>query len=860
MVSKYNPLTINVPPLNYTYKVEKPLLTETLNKLSVMQGSQIQKFLENHGNHSNKRYYSPIVGENFDFHTSYNNSGMYFNYQDYATSNGPSTILDPIRRLCGLFWTQEYVQKSNSRYNSVNFSNIAFFRSVVDESHIPMTVNFTSYKKSSEDSLESEEWVLLNTNVSHLSKDEEYRSLIEDNVFDRTYEDFTFSGPKFYEKSDFNSGQDGVLTNFAEVKGDYNYFDRDYELASYPTYLHEAMLPNMYVFFAYQEQPSEAQNPAYKSLLTLNGKIDINKHQEMFSAEKKEVSQKRITPTEKYFSSWSNVANTLQSTAQIGNIVFKYGNIHLSAEDVKKIQSYGGRKELFPMWMDIQFTTDRIVEFAETLKETQVMGLLQSSLMEAIRSGSLSSERVVTAFTQKNNTVRQVSESHITGIPMQLTNTESSLSYFDMSSWMEDIVNGAAFPTDLLYSTFLGTLDESMRVTNEPKYDFFKSLMSVILKGKIRKLLRKHCRTMQEIFSGKQCYNETVMYRIEKHDGDNSNGAPLQTFYVPNSQELDVFQYIDTQVKYGKKYTYVIYAYQMVVGNKYSYIDSEFRRDSGGWSSMLVRNEPSLRIYEQEVYKKTNILMDNPAVSPEVQFVPYKGVKDKIKIVMNSGVGRYTLPYQTIEFEEQEQYRKMQEAQNKDIVSDILTFETDDYPSFYEIRRMGTKPKSYKDFAGKLVQRISTEQDDLIASGAAFVDKIKPNKKYYYCIRAIDNHGSVSYPSPVYEVEMVDDKGSVYPIVRVVEFEEEVKSQNNISARRYLRISPSMAQTILNEEASELIDADTVVGVDDVVLGVAEESVWDRKFKIRLVSKSTGRKIDFNVKFTHEHDKLSEDI
>ena len=68
-----------------------------------------------------------------------------------------------------------------------------------------------------------------------------------------------------------------------------------------------------------------------------------------------------------------------------------------------------------------------------------------------------------------------------------------------------------------------------------------------------------------------------------------------------------------------------------------------------------------------------------------------------------------------------------------------------------------------------------------------------------------------------------------------------------------------MPQTILNEEASGLVDAESVADVTDVTLGIADESVWNRKFKIRLVSKSTGRKIDFNVKFTHKHNKLNED-
>jgi len=37
-------------------------------------------------------------------------------------------------------------------------------------------------------------------------------------------------------------------------------------------------------------------------------------------------------------------------------------------------------------------------------------------------------------------------------------------------------------------------------------------------------------------------------------------------------------------------------------------------------------------------------------------------------------------------------------------------------------------------------------------------------------------------------------------------------------------------------------------------LGVLEQKVWDQKYKVRLVSKKTGRKIDINIEFKHRGD------
>ena len=41
---------------------------------------------------------------------------------------------------------------------------------------------------------------------------------------------------------------------------------------------------------------------------------------------------------------------------------------------------------------------------------------------------------------------------------------------------------------------------------------------------------------------------------------------------------------------------------------------------------------------------------------------------------------------------------------------------------------------------------------------------------------------------------------------------------------------------------------------DGPVLGVGGETIWGKKFKIRLVSKKTGKKLDFKLEFKTEHE------
>ena len=84
---------------------------------------------------------------------------------------------------------------------------------------------------------------------------------------------------------------------------------------------------------------------------------------------------------------------------------------------------------------------------------------------------------------------------------------------------------------------------------------------------------------------------------------------------------------------------------------------------------------------------------------------------------------------------------------------------------------MDTKPKSYQDFKNGYVKIAETDVNPFTAqsaTAASFIDSIEPNKKYYYTFRAVDVHDKISNPSPVYQVEIINDNGTILPISRSV--------------------------------------------------------------------------------------------
>ena len=83
--------------------------------------------------------------------------------------------------------------------------------------------------------------------------------------------------------------------------------------------------------------------------------------------------------------------------------------------------------------------------------------------------------------------------------------------------------------------------------------------------------------------------NEVIAYRIEKIGGPVSGDSPtqsvLQNFWIFNNEDIENLNFIDSQVKYNKDYTYRVYAYHIVNGFKYKYSNLQISRIIGAVNS-----------------------------------------------------------------------------------------------------------------------------------------------------------------------------------------------------------------------------------------------------------------------------------
>ena len=277
--------------------------------------------------------------------------------------------------------------------------------------------------------------------------------------------------------------------------------------------------------------------------------------------------------------------------------------------------------------------------------------------------------------------------------------------------------------------------------------------------------------------------------------------------------------------------------------------------------SIKIIELPFARPYSGDVSFGRGTMLDSPPMPPEIDVVPYRGIDYQILLLMNTGAGAEDFEPIIFNPEEQIYILKLQEM-IVDPNERKVRYKNDDPSTQFEVYRMETKPYSYEDFKDNFRATVKTESEQngfMPASSAALRDLIQPNRKYYYMFRALDLHGHASHPSPVYEVELINNDGAIYPSVRAVEFEsvENVKIPLK-KVNRFLQISPTLGQSQLDESA--LVEANDGESLDraptgtNLPLGLEEEKVWGKKFKIRVTSKTTGKKLDLNITFKKKYD------
>jgi hypothetical protein len=370
-------------------------------------------------------------------------------------------------------------------------------------------------------------------------------------------------------------------------------------------------------------------------------------------------------------------------------------------------------------------------------------------------------------------------------------------------------------------------------------------------------------RSFEEVLHGMTAHTETLMYIVRKKTSPAATEA-IQTFYISPEFRTDApTVYFDTQVKYDTNYYYEIDKVVLVFGTQYQYVNltsvtsNPANENTGLPIEAKIQMETAPAVKALVVPYTTGdgmkaIIIDKPPVPPEIRFYPYKGINDKLKILLNSSTGRLSSAPVIINESDKDYFVQEYRTQTGDwsvgydgMVANgaKIAFRSDDPVDAYEVFRLTSPPSAYTAFAGTEILI-----DPVRGVPGSFEDTLTPNTKYYYCARSIDVHGNRSNPTHIYEIEIVDNNGQIFIKQRVFSYEH-TKEDFIKDGRRFIYIEPTFAQTLLHSNTATGTPSVTNPPGPSILGDEGVDSVWGKEFKVRLTSKKTGRKVDLNLTF-----------
>ena len=364
-----------------------------------------------------------------------------------------------------------------------------------------------------------------------------------------------------------------------------------------------------------------------------------------------------------------------------------------------------------------------------------------------------------------------------------------------------------------LGSTFLAHLDagHSGNISSYKEDDDTCSYFESFIRAQVFKV------KLAELIKNSSGEPFTTAFKMEKY-GDDTEAVSIHYFF--NYAEVEQFLYFDTQIAYGKSYEYKI---KVING--------------------MVRDGELLFI-EEPYYSESVFILDSPPIAPDIEFLTYRGIDNKVLILFNQMIDKKALVPVYINDSDYDTFEEQYRSQNI-VEPNPIIFESDD-PVDFELFKLTKKPVEYSDFSNNNYTFINSNG----MTAASIEDTIVPNQTYYYTFRAQDKHGHISNPTPVYEFILNKEGETLYPKIRIVDFAKpEPPIQKNKTFKKYVKIGLSPRQYQIPPGLVPSIGQDLVN--TDIPIGVSDDNLLasNRTFKFRIRSKNTGKLIDINVTF-----------
>lgn len=685
-----------------------------------------------------------------------------------------------------------------------------------------------------------------------------WQTLINDissSVSGELFYDKTFESRIAYDTTQFGGRTLTPGGFWANVVAEYEYYDSEYEDIVESRNLNEKFIPVGFFLFGEaipftesdegDKKPQPEKSDDIMKVLTLNGKIppndvpqNVKKKEDprQLIAEKGErtINADSENPLKKYYKNYVEKVEEGEDS----DIADKNSNLLYSSTAYQSLLERAESKTSFPMHIDVSFNTEQAIEFGEVLSNSDLGLALPLYFLQR-----------KTEQTQNKLDFIEYQSNLANDVIFQ--QTPKKIDSIDLDEWYSDFLQSFElydWPLIEENSTIMvSSNSDELKILKDEVGKFKKTLLLTVLRAKIKNIIDSKLRTPKKIFADQNSYYETIFYEIIRYRiNDNGAEEKQQTIYLVNNNDIDVFEYVDTQVRYNKEYNYKINSVGVVFGNEYEYEKVEILGDPNtGLAEVVVKTKPSIELVSVPYYEENAFMFDKPPVPPEIVFDTFRNINDKLLIRLRQNAGDFFDKPIAFNDREQEEFNKIAKNQ-KLFVGGPIQFASDDYIKQYEVYRLDRMPKSYLDFSNCRKRRLDVRR------GTAFIDNIEPNVEYYYIARSIDFHSHYSNPTEIYKIKLVEDSDINYLILDVVDITKQPPKKASKKGRKYLYISPSLQQSMINLKDSKLTNASSAKNKKPK-LGVRRETIFGKNLKVRIKSIHTGKIFDINYNISKEH-------
>ena len=269
--------------------------------------------------------------------------------------------------------------------------------------------------------------------------------------------------------------------------------------------------------------------------------------------------------------------------------------------------------------------------------------------------------------------------------------------------------------------------------------------------------------------------------------------------------------------------------------------------------------EPCLEIIEVPLLRKKIKVLDNPP--NQINVVPFHFIDQSNRVGFKIGQDSFIEKLYPTLISQNDLLLKSDYLKSKElIVSDKVNKMSESPARYIEMYRINDKPNSFADFENSLVSRMDLRIKDDYYNYLDYIaaDQILTNTKYYYVFRLVNENGLHGPLSQIIECELVNDGGYVYALFDTIssaDFNPDKTTKNTTSFKKLMQLEPNLNQ--LSFDLTDVDLTDTAINqISNLKVGTAENKIWNedtasgsKKFKIRLTSKKTDKKLDLNVRF-----------